>query len=157
MRTLTETERDALRVEVGALRLRERRRHFPAELCLGSYAGARITLPLPWPVPATYDDALLGELVDALWDRRGGPTGTLWLLRPGVPDPHDLDVRLSAVTERAAQCRGAAPSPFAIVTRYGWLEPRSGETRRWKRLRLLRPDLVDPPRSLQAALQSSQV
>jgi hypothetical protein len=155
--TLTESERDALRVEVGLLRLREHRRLFPAELCLGAYADRRITLPLPWPVPGTYDDALLGELTDALWDRWDAPSGATWLLRPGVPDPHDLDVRLTAVTERVAECRGTAPSPFVVVTRYGWVAPRSGESRRWKRLRLLRTDLAAPPCSPRAPLQSTQV
>lgn len=166
MRLLSESERVALRVEVGALRLRERRRHFPAELCLGSYAGPRVSMPLPWPVPETYDDALLGELLDALWDRwdrcdSSDPsdpvTGATWLLRPGVPDPHDLDVRLTAVTDRVAACRGASRSPFVVVTRYGWVAPRSAESRRWKRLRLVRTDLPGVAHTCAEAPQSAQV
>jgi hypothetical protein len=140
VRPLTQSERQALRTEVGSLRMREQRRLFPAELCLGSYGEHRLTVALPWPLPPEYDDALLGELTDALWDRCHGGSRSVWLVRPGVPDLHDVDVRLAAVVERVADCRGVPASPFLVVTRYGWLEPRSGETRRWKRLRLLRGD-----------------
>jgi hypothetical protein len=154
---LTEAERDALRVEVGSLRLRERRRVFPAELCLGRLGERRVAVPLPWPVPAAYDDALLADLVDALVDRGGVPTEAVWLLRPGVPEPHDVDMRLAAVAHRVAEARDAPGARFLVVTRYGWLEPRSGASRRWKRLRLDRTDLATPPPARGAALQSAQV
>jgi hypothetical protein len=154
---LTDDARDALRAEVGALRLRERRRVFPAELCLGTLGGRRVTATLPWPVPPEYDDALLADLVDALGDRGGVAAEAVWLLRPGVPEPHDVDMRLAAVAHRVAEARDAPGAGFLVVTRYGWLEPRSGESRRWKRLRLGRTDLATPPPPPGTARQSAQV
>lgn len=134
---LTDTSRAALRAEVGALRRHEHRRIFPSTLCLGELAGDRMATALPWPPRPEDDDGLLFDLLDALHDRWGAQEAAVWLARPGVPELHDLDLRVTAVAERVLAARGVSPTvPCTVVTRYGWLEPRGGEFRRWKRLRL---------------------
>lgn len=127
--------RDAgLRGEVADLRQRERRRVFPATLRAGSGAAE-----LPWPVPRWCDDGLLHDLVDALLDAEPGAVVPLRLTRPGVPELHDLDVRVAAVCDRAFAAHGRRHDGLVVLTRYGWLDVRTGESRRWKRLRVPPP------------------
>ncbi len=67
-------------------------------------------------------------------------------MRPGVPEIHDVDVQVAAVADRVAAAHGAhgasgtaAPTGLIVLTRYGWLLPRTGESRTWKRLRIPAP------------------
>ena len=63
-----------------------------------------------------------------------------WLARPGRPQLHDLDVRVAAVADRVSAAHGSpAPPGLVVLTRYGWLDARTGVSRTWKRLRLSSP------------------
>ncbi len=138
-----------LRAEVAALRRREQRRIFPARICLGASPEHGPGHELAWPPRDPPDVGLLFDLLDSLLDAsnaRDRPSDAhdgesrLWLVRPGVPEVHDLDLRAASVALRVATARGAGPGPaygpLVVLTRYGWLDPLTGESRRWKRLRL---------------------
>ncbi len=143
-----------LRAEVAALRRREQRRIFPARLCLGTSPARGPGHELAWPPRDPPDVGLLFDLVDSLFDTVSTVStasddsavgcSRLWLVRPGVPEVHDLDLRVASVAVRVAAARGPAHrsphgpahGPLVVLTRYGWLDPLTGESRRWKRLRL---------------------
>jgi hypothetical protein len=58
----------------------------------------------------------------------------IWLARPGELTWHDLD----AVWLAAARCAHEEAGwdlTMAVLTKQGWYDPRSGCSRRWKRLR----------------------
>jgi hypothetical protein len=56
--------------------------------------------------------------------------------RPGTPDLHDLDLLWLAAARTAFGMHGRALDGFYAVTRTGWRDVLTGETRVWKRLRL---------------------
>jgi hypothetical protein len=125
----------AFRLEVGRLRARDQRRTFPAELRLGHPDGDRATLELP-----AADAGLRFDLVSALLDlcreEHGGAPAYAWVVRPGVPTVHDTDLHWYAAAVRAFGAQGRTLRGFRAVTRSGWLDVVTGESRVWKRLRL---------------------
>lgn len=131
----------ALRQEVGEFRRGERRRRFPLGVHAGTLGGPRASVQVGWPEPASYDAALRLDMVDALLAQEADtPTGRrhvdVWLTRPGVPELHDLDLAWHAAARHAAGAHGLALAAFHVVTRTGWLDVLTGESRTWKRLRL---------------------
>lgn len=135
-----------LRAEVAALRRREQRRIFPARLCVGPGSERWVSQELPWPPRDRLDEGLLFDLLDGLYDagprvgaHPGPPVGDrlTWLVRPGRPEPHDLDLRVAAVVERVRAAHGTpGAAGLVVLTRYGWLDPLTGASRTWKRLRV---------------------
>jgi hypothetical protein len=128
------------REEVDRLRGGERRRIFPVGVHVGVPAGVRRRLEVPWPVPQEYDAGLSFDLLDALVDelvRGESPSGHAWtwLTRPGVPEVHDCDLGWLAAARRAFCSHGLALAGFRTVTRTGWLDPVTGESRTFKRPR----------------------
>ena len=122
---------ELLRAEVAALRRREHRRIFPARLCVGPGSDRWAAHELAWPPRDPPDDGLLFDVLDALRDAvPGSGRRRTWLLRPGAPELHDLDVRVAAVADRVAAAHGTpATEGLVVVTRYGWLDARTGESR----------------------------
>ena len=57
---------------------------------------------------------------------------------PGHPVLHDEDRAWLAATRHACSAHDLATAGFWVVTRYGWLDPVSGDSRTWKRLRIAR-------------------
>ena len=125
-------DRPVLRAEVAALRRREQRRIFPARLCVGAGSDGG------WPrscLAAARRASTTGcsfDLLDGLLRRRARDrraTGSsAWLVRPGVPELHDLDLRVAAVADRRRRrTRPATPAAggLVVLTRYGWLDPRT--------------------------------
>jgi hypothetical protein len=127
----------AFRLEVGRLRLRDRRRTFPAELRVGRPAGARVSLELP-PADVGLRFDLATALLDVWREEHGGGPAYAWVVRPGVPTVHDTDLAWYAATVRAAGAHGLELEGFRAVTRAGWLDVVTGESRVWRRLRLNR-------------------
>lgn len=126
-----------LRREVGLLRGHCGRGRFPSVLHLGLLGGRQHPVTLdPADVPLLDPGAradLVGRLLDG-WT--GADPPVLWLTRPGAPDLEDDDLAWSAAADRAFAARGdAAPSCY-VVTPTGWADVRTGEGRRWKRLRM---------------------
>ena len=124
----------AFRLEVGRLRARDRRRTFPAELHVGRPAGPRVSLEVPAADAGLRLD-LLGALLD-VWREQHGGRAFGWVVRCGVPTPHDVDLAWYAAAVRAFGALGEVPLGFRAVTKAGWLDVVTGESRVWKRLRL---------------------
>ncbi len=84
----------------------------------------------------TLDQALRADVVAALVRRarRPGVVPMVWLTRPGGFDLQDLDAQWLAAARTAAAEAGMELT-LVVVTRHGWLDPRSGARREWKRLR----------------------
>ncbi len=139
----------ALRSEVGLLRAAERRRVFAPRLALGrpGHRGPATVVggPVapwqgaPWPPPSWVDAGVRFDvaerLVGSAGTARDEPAHT-WFLRPGQPTVHDEDLAWLAAVRHACASHGVVPAGFWVVTRYGWLDPATGESRTWKRLRV---------------------
>jgi hypothetical protein len=124
----------AFRIEVGRLRARDQRRTFPAEVHVGRPAGPRVSLEAPAADAGLRLD-LLGAVLD-VWREQHGGRAFGWVVRCGVPAPHDADLAWYAAAVRAFGALGEAPLGFRAVTKSGWLDVVTGESRVWKRLRL---------------------
>lgn len=136
MDELRPEDRAALRRAVFALRSRERRRVFPARLHLGDPDGEQVVHAVR---DQPYDDGLRVDVVASmLRSRPAGAPGAVWLTRPGVPEPHDLDLLWLPSALRALQESGEEPCWTAVVTRAGWCAPLTGERSTWQRLRIRR-------------------
>lgn len=111
------------------------RRALPTRLYVGRPGGDRTEVP----VEATYDDGLRVDLLTRALDGLVDP-GLLcgWLTRGGFPTACDEDLLWLAAADRAFGRHGAARVPFFAVTRRGWLDVRTGESRAWQRVRPLR-------------------
>jgi hypothetical protein len=139
MPPLPSADDHGFRAEVVRLRADERRRYFPLRLHVGALDGFRPSLEVPWPVPQEYDDGLRFDLATALVEQLLGAdcVGLTWgwLTRPGVPELHDVDLPWLSATTRAFAALEVEPAGFRVVTRIGWLDPATGDSRVWRRLR----------------------
>jgi hypothetical protein len=125
---------------VARLRATERRRLFPLSVHVGVPDGAQRGLELAWPVPEEYDAGLRFDVVDALAEGLLAEVPALgaawgWVVRPGVPQPHDQDLAWFAAVSRVFAAHELTMKGFRAVTRTGWLDVVTGESRTWKRLR----------------------
>lgn len=112
----------------------ERRHRFPALLHVG-VPGAAEEVVAAEPDDGA-DHALRADIVAALLQRarRGGTVPLMWITRPGPLDLQDVDAAwLSAA--RTATAEAGVELTLVVVTRRGWLDPRSAVRREWKRLR----------------------
>jgi hypothetical protein len=142
----------SLRAEVGLLRAEEHRRVFPLRLALGGPGrrgpGTLVGGPVatwqgpPWPPGAWLDAGTRFEVADRLVagavEAGLGEPLSGWVLRPGSPSLHDEDLAWLAALRHALAAHDVAAGGFWAVTRYGWLDPVSGDSRVWKRLRVNR-------------------
>ena len=113
----------------------EHRRHHPPVLHVGFPGGAEEVFALTADDPR--DTALLTDVVAVLLHRfrhRTGAVPLVWLTRSGPLDLQDVDVAWLAAARSAAAEAGVALT-MVVVTRHGWVDPRSGVGRTWKRLR----------------------
>jgi hypothetical protein len=140
---------NALRLEVGRLRLAERRRVFAPRLHVGVPGSDQRLVsdglaPLrgaPWPAPRWLDAGLRADVADRMvsaWRAQAASAAYCWYTRPGTPDLHDEDPAWSAAVRWAFAAHDLPLLGFRVVTRYGWRDPVTGDERRWKRLRLER-------------------
>jgi hypothetical protein len=125
-----------LRREVGLLRQRETRRVFDPAVYVGSLDGERDSVVLPARDRPVLDTGLRTDLVGGLLESTGPEHRTAWLVRPGRPELHDDDLAWLAAARAAFAIHERPLDAFYAVTRYGWLDPVSGECRAWKRLRI---------------------
>jgi hypothetical protein len=113
----------------------ERRRWFPALLHVGAPGGAEEVFVADPDDPL--DHALRADVVAALLQRarrRGGAVPMLWLTRPGPLDLQDVDAAWLS-SARTATAEAGIGLTLVVITRRGWVDPRSGVRREWKRLR----------------------
>lgn len=129
-----------LRARVLALRASTRRRVFPGSVELVPAGGAAGEAPVAsW----RYDEEPLDHalrvdvLVRLLTDCacRGVWRVGLVHVRPGSHEPTDLDFGWAAAGATAASISGVDVHSVLVVSRWGWLDLRSGATRRWVRPR----------------------
>lgn len=136
-----------LRRTVLRFRQGQHRRIFPTRILVGDPDGTHGHFEVPSAagpgVRATtgsgLDAAQRTDLVGALLDRclmlELASAPLLWVVRPGVIEAvHDIDAEWLAAGRHAfAECQ--VDLTMVVVTRQGWADPRSGVSRRWKRLR----------------------
>ena len=130
--------RAAWRREVGAFRAGEQRRRHPLAVQVGVPDGWRESVELPWPEPGWHDHGLRVDVLTALLARTDPAVTEAhgWITRPGVPALHDADCAWYAAAVHGFGVHGVALSGFHAVTRTGWVDVVTGESRAWKRLRL---------------------
>ena len=131
----------AFRHEVATFRTRDRRRLFPMHVHVGIPDGDRRRVEVPWPVPASYDVGVRLDLADALVEAllaewASGVAAWGWLTRPGAPSLHDCDLAWLAAVRHAFEAHELALAGFRAVTRSGWLDVVTGDSRTWARLRI---------------------
>jgi hypothetical protein len=128
-----------LRLEVGRLRSRETRARFDTVVHLGTLGGDHRTCIVPLADLTVVDAGTRTDVVSWLLEEdrpdAAGPVG-VWLTRAGEPQLQDEDLAWLSATVRAFGALGRTLDGFWSVTRTGWLDVRSGESRTWKRLRL---------------------
>ncbi len=125
-----------LREEVGRFRARESRRVFDVSMHVGVLAGARDSFVVRAQDLPAVDAALRIDVVSALLEDSPDGWRTAWLVRPGTPEVHDLDLQWLAAAGTAFGMHGRSLDGFFVVTRAGWRDVLTDETRVWKRLRL---------------------
>jgi hypothetical protein len=108
----------------------EHRRTHPALLHLGTPGATRITVTDDHDL----DHGLRTEIVGAALRSLGGDVPLVWLTRAGPLTLQDTDAAwlgpaVAATAEREEDLT------FVVVTRSGWLDPRSGARREWRRIR----------------------
>jgi hypothetical protein len=125
-----------LRTEVGLLRQRETRRVFDTAVHVGTLGGAHDSWVARRGDVPVVDLALRTDVVSAMLERTSDLGDMVWLTRAGGPEPYEEDLAwLSAATTAFAQ-HGRSVGACYAVTRYGWRDVRTGESRTWRRLRL---------------------
>ena len=120
-----------LREAVRRLAAVERRRRFAPLLHVGRPGVRERSVPATL---TTTDHGLRCDLVAALLARAGEPAPLVWLTRPGELDAEDVDLAWLAAA-RAAYAEAGRDLTWALVTRRGWHDPRTGTRREWRRIR----------------------
>jgi hypothetical protein len=125
-----------LRQEVGRFRTRESRRVFDAAVQVGILAGARDSFVVRGQDLPVVDAALRTDVLCSLVGQAPPAWRTAWLIRPGTPELHDQDLHWLAAARTAFGIHARPLDGFYVVTRTGWRDVLTDETRVWRRLRL---------------------
>ena len=125
-----------LRREVGELRARETRRVFDLAVYVGTLGGARDSFVVRTRDLPVLDHGVRVDVVSALLEDAAPEHSTAWVVRPGVPEPHDADLQWLAAARSAFAVHERPLRALYAITRYGWRDVSTGESRTWKRLRL---------------------
>jgi len=128
--------RRLLRQEVGAFRARESRRVFDTSVQVGVLAGDRTGFVARTADLPALDAALRIDVVCTLLAQSPEQWRTAWVVRAGTPEPHDLDLQWLAAVWMAFAIHGRLLDGFYVVTRAGWRDGLTDESRVWARLRL---------------------
>jgi hypothetical protein len=136
--TTVPTIESLLRQEVGELRRRESRRRFDTDVHVGRIGGERRVRTVSRDDLAVLDAGTRTEVVTWLLEELSdlGTGAHVWTTRAGEPTVQDDDLAWLSASLRALGALGLVLDGFWTVTRTGWLDVRSGESRTWKRLRL---------------------
>jgi hypothetical protein len=133
---LADDVRRDLRLAVHALRVAHRGCRFAPAVHAGELTGAAAT----WTEGPRerLDAGLRSEVAAALLSRAlaGAGRPAVWLTRPGVPEPHDLDAAWLGPLVRVLAEAEVEPRCLTVVTRSGWYAPLTGERATWQRLRV---------------------
>ena len=121
--------RRVLRTAVLQLATTDHRRHVPPSLHVGVPGGPTATVA----DDPTWDHGLRIELAGAVLRAAGDPSW-IWVTRSGALTLQDVDAAWLGPVVAATGERGV-DAAYVIVTRHGWLDPRSGLTQEWQRIR----------------------
>jgi hypothetical protein len=130
------TRRGVLREEVGRFRARESRRVFDLAVHIGQLGGRRDIFVVPARDLPVMDVGLRTDVAAALLEGTDESWREAWVTRPGTPELHDLDLQWLAAVREAFAMHGRTLEGFWVITRFGWRDALTEETRVWKRLRL---------------------
>jgi len=125
-----------LRQEVGRFRERESRRVFDTSVHVGVLGGDRVGFVARAADLPAMDAALRLDVVCTLLEQSPEEWRTAWLVRPGTPEVHDLDLQWLAAVQMAFAIHGRHLEGSYVLTRAGWRDAVSEESRVWARLRL---------------------
>jgi len=125
-----------LRREVGLLRARESRRIFETTVAVGRLGDDRRGFVVRAPDLPAIDAALRADVVSSLLEQAGTGPVAAWVSRSGSPVLHDMDLQWLAASIAAFGAHGRGLDGFYAITRTGWLDVRTHESRVWRRLRL---------------------
>jgi hypothetical protein len=125
-----------LRLEVGRFRQRESRRVFDLTVQVGTLGGSRDSFVVRAQDLPALDAGLRVDVVSSLLDGGDPDWRTAWILRPGQPEPHDLDLQWYAAARSAFAIHARSLDGFFVLTRSGWRDVLTGDSRTWRRLRL---------------------
>jgi hypothetical protein len=127
-----------LRLEVGRLRARESYGHFDTVVHLGRLNGDRGTCAVSRADLPVLDAGTRTDVVARLLEAHAAPGDAtcVWLTRPGEPQVQDEDLAWMSAAAQAFGSLRLRLGGFWTVTRTGWLDVRTGDSRTWKRLRL---------------------
>jgi hypothetical protein len=119
-----------LRRAVLALAAAERRHRFPAVLHVGTPGGvASVVVD-----DRSWDAGLRADVAGALLRAVGSDSATAWVTRPGALVLQDVDADWLGPLLRSAE-ENDVDLTYVVVTRHGWVDPRTGVHRTWKRIR----------------------
>lgn len=135
-RSADQTRRLLLRQEVGRFRARESRRVFDTSVHVGELAGHRAGFVARAADLPALDAALRLDVVCALVEQTPDEWRTAWLVRAGTPEVHDLDLQWLAAVRMAFAVHGRHLDGCYVLTRAGWRDALTDESRVWARLRL---------------------
>ena len=127
-----------LRLEVGRLRRDESRQRFDTVVHVGRLGGERRTCTVAPTELGTLDAGTRTEVIARLLEEDPVPEGPagVWVTRAGEPQIQDDDLAWHSAACLAFGALGRSLEGFWAVTRTGWLDVRTGESRTWKRLRI---------------------
>jgi hypothetical protein len=125
-----------LRDEVGRLRQRETRRRFDPSIHVGRLGAEGTGCVIAARDLPVVDVELRIDVMERLLSEAPQHWCTAWLIRPGTVEQHDTDLRWFSAVRTAFEMHGRQLDGFYAVTRWGWRDVLSGESRTWVRLRL---------------------
>ncbi len=134
--TADAVRRALLRQEVGRFRQRESRRVFDASVHVGVLAGPRTGFVVRAQDVPALDAALRVDVLASLLEDSPAAWTTSWLVRPGVPLVHDLDLLWLSAMRMAFGLHDRAMDGCYVLTRTGWRDLITDETHTWTRLRI---------------------
>ncbi len=129
----TTARRQLLREEVGRLRAHESRRAFDPSVHVGELAGGRTGFVLRARDEPAMDAAMRIDVSCRLVGDSPPGWRTAWLVRPGTPEPHDLDVQWLAAVRIAFGIHDRTLDGCYALTRSGWRNVLTGEHQVWAR------------------------
>ena len=125
-----------LREEVGRFRAGESRRTFDPSVHVGELGGDRTGFVLRARDRPAMDAALRVDIAARLVEDSPAAWRTAWLVRPGTPEQHDLDLQWLAAVRTGFAIHDRPLDGCYVLTRSGWRDLVTDHRRVWARLRL---------------------
>lgn len=109
---------------------------FDTSVHVGVLAGPRTGFVVRSADLPAVDGALRTDILAALVEQSPEEWRTTWVARAGTPDVHDLDLQWLAAARSAFGIHGRLMDGCYVITRSGWRDAHTDESRVWARLRL---------------------